>query len=57
MANFEDGNTIFAASKDMDRLINLLEKESEVAIKWSEGNNSILLIKTKKLKLKNLSLF
>ena len=33
LANFADDNTICAAKRDLNELIRLLEKESEVAIK------------------------
>ena len=33
LANFADDNTICAAKRDLNELIRLLEKQSEVAIK------------------------
>ena len=34
LANFADDNTIYAAKRYLNELFRLLEKESEVAIKW-----------------------
>ena len=34
LANFADDNTIYAAKRDLNELLRLLEKEREVAIKW-----------------------
>ena len=42
IANFADDNTIYAAREDLKDLINLLEKESEVAIKWFDDNNMVV---------------
>ena len=42
LANFADDNTIYAAKRDLDKLLILLEKESEVAIKWFSDNNMIV---------------
>ena len=39
LANFADNNTIYAAKTE---LLRLLEKESEVAIKWFSDNNMIV---------------
>ena len=39
LANFADDNTIQAAKRDLNELLKLLEKESEVAIKWFSNNN------------------
>ena len=41
-ANFADGNTFNILSKDIKILINLSEKEIEIAIKWSEENNMVV---------------
>ena len=40
LANFD--NTIYAAKRDLNELLRLLEKESEVAIKWFSDNNMIV---------------
>ena len=42
LANFADDNTIYAAKRDLNELLRLLEKESEVAIKWFSDNNMIV---------------
>ena len=42
LANFADDNTINAAKRDLNELLRLLEKESEVAIKWFSDNNMIV---------------
>ena len=39
LSNFADDNTICAAKRDLNELLRLLEKESEVAIKWFSKNN------------------
>ena len=39
LSNFADDNTIYAAKRDLNELLRLLEKESEVAIKWFSKNN------------------
>ena len=45
LATFAGGNTIYAAKRDLNELLRLLEKESEVAIKWFSDNNMILNLK------------
>ena len=45
-ANFADDNMIYAAKRDLNELLRLLEKESEVAIKWFSDNNMIVNPKT-----------
>ena len=42
LANFADDNTIYAAKRDLHELLRLLEKESEVAIKWFSDSNMIV---------------
>ena len=42
LANFGDDNTIYAAKRDLNELLRLLEKESEVAIKWFIDDNMIV---------------
>ena len=42
LANFADDNTIYAAKRDLHELLILLEKESEVAIKWFSDSNMIV---------------
>ena len=42
LANFADDNTIYAAKRDLNELLRLLKKESEVAIKWFSDNNMIV---------------
>ena len=42
LANFADDNTIYAAKRDLNELLRLLEKESEVVIKWFSDNNIIV---------------
>ena len=39
LSNFADDNTIYAAKRDLNELLRLLEKEREVAIKWFSNNN------------------
>ena len=39
LSNFADDDTIYAAKRDLNELLRLLEKESEVAIKWFSNNN------------------
>ena len=41
-ANFADDNTICTARKELNELISLLEKEGEVAFKWSSDNDMIV---------------
>ena len=38
LANFNDDNTIYGAKRDLNELSRLLEKESELAIKWFSNN-------------------
>ena len=42
LVNFEDNNTIYANSAEMERLLNILEKESETAIKRFKQNQMIV---------------
>ena len=42
LANLADDNTINAAKRDLNELLRLLEKESEVALKWFSVNNMIV---------------
>ena len=42
LATFAGDNTIYAAKRDLNELLRLLEKESEVAIKWFSDNNMIV---------------
>ena len=42
LASFADDNIIYAAKRDLYELLRLLEKESEVAIKWFSDNNMIV---------------
>ena len=42
LPNFADDNTIYAAKKDLNKLLRLFEKESELAIKWLSDNNMIV---------------
>ena len=42
LANFSDDNTIYAAKRDLNELLRLLEKEREVAIKWFTNNKMIV---------------
>ena len=42
LATFAGGNTIYAAKRDLNELLRLLEKESEVAIKWFSDSNMIV---------------
>ena len=39
LTNFADDNMIYAAKRDLNQLLKLLEKENEVAIKWFSDNN------------------
>ena len=41
-ANFADDNMINAAKRDLIKLLRLIEKEIEVAIKWFSDNNMIV---------------
>ena len=41
LANFADDNTIYAEKRDLNELLRLLGKESEVAIKWFSNNNMV----------------
>ena len=40
--NSADDNTIYAAKRDLNELLRLVEKASEVAIKWFSSNNMIV---------------
>ena len=42
LANFANDNTIYVPKSDLNELLRLLEKESEVAIKWFSDNNMIV---------------
>ena len=42
LANFADGNTIYANSAEMEMLQDILEKVSETAIKWFKQNQMIV---------------
>ena len=42
LVNFEDNNTIYANSAEMERLLDILEKESETAIKRFKQNQMIV---------------
>ena len=42
LANFADDNTIYANSAEMETLLDILEKESEVAINWFKQNEMIV---------------
>ena len=42
LVNFEDNNTIYANTAEMERLLNILEKESETAIKRFKQNQMIV---------------
>ena len=44
-ANFADYNTIYAAKRDLNELLRLFKKESEVAIKWFSDNNMMVNLK------------
>ena len=46
LANFADDNTIYVAKRHLNKLLRLLEKESEVVIKWFSDNNMIVNPKT-----------
>ena len=39
LTNFADDNMIYAAKRDLNQILKLLEKENEVAIKWFSDNN------------------
>ena len=53
LATFAGGNTIYAAKRDLNELLRLLEKESEVAIKWFSDNNMIVNPKKFRAIIKN----
>ena len=42
LTNFADDNTIYANSAEMETLLDILEKESEVAINWFKQNEMIV---------------
>ena len=42
LAIFADDNTIYANSADMEKLLDILEKESETARKWFKKNETIV---------------
>ena len=42
LANFADNNTIYANSAEMKTLLDILEKDSEAAIKWFKQNEVIV---------------
>ena len=42
LANFGDGNTIYAEEIGINELIKLLEKESKPAIDWFKTNDTIV---------------
>ena len=42
LANFADNNTIYANSAEMKTLLDILEKESDAAIKWFKQNEVIV---------------
>ena len=42
LENFADGNTIYAGSKDLKELLEILRKECETAINWFKTNNMIV---------------
>ena len=42
LVNFEDNNTIYANSAEMERLLDILEKESETAINRFKQNQMIV---------------
>jgi len=42
LANFADDNTIYTDSTEIETLVNILEKESETAIKWFKENEMIV---------------
>ena len=42
LTNFADHNTIYANSAEMETLLDVLEKESETAIKWFKQNGMIV---------------
>ena len=46
LVNFAGDDTIYAAKRDVNELLRLLEKESEVAIKWFGDSNMIVNPKT-----------
>ena len=41
LSNYSDDNTISAFANNLKELINTLEKESNIAIKWLEDNDMI----------------
>ena len=42
LANLAGDNTIYASSAEMETLLDILEKESETAIKWFQQNQMIV---------------
>ena len=42
LANFADNNTIYANNPEMEMLLDILENESETAIKWFKQNGMIV---------------
>ena len=42
LTNFAGDNMIYAAKRNLNELLRLLEKESEVEIKWISDNNVIV---------------
>ena len=42
LANFAEDNAIYPAKRGLNKLLRLLEKESEVAIIWFSDNNMIV---------------
>lgn len=42
LQNFADGNTISVAGKSNKELINILDKESRLAVGWFEENNMLV---------------
>ena len=42
LENFADDNTIYAGSNDLSSLLELLENESNSAVKWFKNNNMIV---------------
>ena len=40
--NFADNNTLFAFAKNVSKLINILQSESELIIDWFKKNQMIL---------------
>ena len=53
LANFADYNMINAAKRDLNELLRLIDKESEVAIKWFSDNNMIVNPKKFRAIIKN----